>query len=72
MEKSAVYIKSVALVIIGFLVLFMAVGAIAAVLGGITWNQLGDWTFKAALVAGILFALNVVVSIIVGLLTKDR
>jgi hypothetical protein len=72
MEKSVAYIKNVALAIVGFLVLFVAVGAITVVLNGATWDQLGDWSLKAVLVAAILFVLNVAGSLIVGLLTKDK
>ena len=56
--------KNAALVIVGFLALFVAAGAIAVVVDAATWDQLGDWTLKAVLVGLIVFAFTAVISVI--------
>lgn len=59
------YMKSSAIVIGGLLVLYLAVGAILAVVNVVTWDGYSDWALKGALVALIVAATNVVI----GLLT---
>lgn len=72
MEKTLAYTKNVALAIVGFLVLFAGIGAIMVVLDAATWEELGDWTLKAVLVAAIIFIISGVSSLIVGALTKKQ
>lgn len=72
MNSSLSYIKNTALGIVGFLVLFIGVGAMTVVLDLATWQQLSDWTLKAVIIAVILFALNVVGSIIASLMKKGE
>jgi hypothetical protein len=70
MNTTLAYIKTVSLVLIGFLVLFIGIGAITVVLNIATWEQLGDWSAKAAIIAVIVFILNAVGSSIAGLMQK--
>ena len=72
MNSSLSYIKNTALGIVGFLVLFIGIGAMTVVLNLASWQQLSDWTLKAVIIAVILFALNVVGSIIAGLMKKEK
>jgi hypothetical protein len=70
MNTTLAYIKTVSLVLIGFLVLFIGIGAITVVLNIATWEQLSDWSAKAAIIAVIVFILNAVGSSIAGLMQK--
>lgn len=72
MNSSLSYIKNTALGIVGFLVLFIGIGAMTVVLNLASWQQLSDWTLKAVIIAVILFALNVVGSVIAGLMKKEK
>ncbi len=66
MQQSLAYIKNTALLLVGLLTLFIAVGAILVVLGMATWTDLADWSLKALAVAAILFVLNGVISLIIS------
>ena len=70
MQESLAYIKNTALILVGLLTLFVAVGAILVVIGMATWNELADWSLKALSVAAILFILNVVIRLIVAATKK--
>lgn len=72
MNNSIPYIKNIALGIVGFLVLFIGVGAMTVVLNLATWEQLSDWALKATIIAVILFVLNVIGSVIAGLMAKKK
>lgn len=70
MQKSLAYIKNTALLLIGLLVLFIAVGAITVVFEAATWTELGDWSVKALAIAAILFIFNVIGSLLVAAIKK--
>ena len=72
MQKAVSYIEKVGLVVLGFLVLFVGIGAIVVVLKGATWDQLGDWSLKALYVALIFFVLNAVGAFISAALSGDK
>ena len=71
MQESLAYIKNTALILVGLLTLFVAVGAILVVVGMATWTDLADWSLKALSVAAILFILNVVIRLIVAATKKS-
>ena len=48
------------------------VGVIMVILNAITWDILGDWSLKALLVAGVLLVGNLVVSLLLGAVSRDK
>ena len=70
MTKSITYIRNVAAGLIAMLVIFVGAGAIAVVLGALSWDELADWSVKAVLIAGIVLIVNAVGGLLVGLVTK--
>lgn len=72
MEKSISYIKNVSVLLLSGLSLFVMVGAIMVILNAITWDTLGDWSWKALLVAGVLLVGNLVVALLLGAVSKDK
>lgn len=71
MDRSTKYIKNIAIVLLSGFTVFMAVSVILAVLSLITWETMNDASIKAALVFGVLFAANVVVAVLMGLVPKN-
>ena len=72
MEKSISYIKNLSVVLLSGLSLFVMVGVIMVILNAITWEILGDWSSKALLVAGVLLVGNLVVSLLLGAVSRDK
>lgn len=57
-------VKNTALIAIGLLSTFIAVGLIALILNYATWEELTDITFKAVLVAAVTVGLAWILSLI--------
>lgn len=70
MERTMKYVKNAAMVLLSGLTLFIAIGLTLLVLEAITADELGDWSLKALLVTGVLFAANFVVGLLMGIAGK--
>ncbi|MGI6612227.1 MAG: hypothetical protein ACOX0Z_01460 [Candidatus Nanosyncoccaceae bacterium] len=68
MQKALKYIRNASLAAIGVLALFIGAGVIAIILDKVTWQQLGDWTLKAVLIAIV----GVVISGVLGIITPAK
>lgn len=71
MDRSTKYIKNIAIVLLSGFTVFAAVSVILAVLSVITWETMNSALVKAALVFGVLFAANVVIAVLMGLVPKS-
>ncbi len=58
------YITNTTIVIASLYVIFAGLSAAAVVLEWTTWDKVGDWLAKALALAGIVLAINIVVSLI--------
>lgn len=63
-------VKNASLAAVGLLAIFVGGGVIAVVFKAITWEDLGDWTLKAVLVAIVAVLVSAVVGLVVSSATK--
>lgn len=71
MEKFNSFIKNTFIGVVSALVVFAAVGAVMAVLNAVTWEVFGDWLFKGAIVAAIVFVGAGLVGLLVSVTGKQ-
>lgn len=71
MEKISYFIKNTFIGVVSALVVFAAVGAVMAVLNAVTWEVFGDWLFKGAAVAAIVFVGAGLVGLLVSVTGKQ-
>lgn len=71
MDRSIKYTKNVAVVLLSGFTVFVAASVILAVLSMITWETMNSALVKAALVFGVLFAANVVIAVLMGMVPKS-
>ena len=64
MDNSVMIAKNTALVVAGLLAVFVSLGVIAVIFEGLTWQVLGDWTLKGALVGIVVVALGAIIGAI--------
>lgn len=66
MEKAVSYTKNTGLGVVAMLALFAAAGVVGVILNMTTWEQLGDWMAKAALLGLVLVVVGAIAGMIAG------
>ena len=61
-----------AVTFVALLAVFFGLLAVLAVLNNVTWNDVWDWTGKAALVAGIFWLVSTVVLVLVKSVARSN
>ena len=68
MVQIGTYLAKSAAAIVAFFVVFFGFAAILVVLGSVQWSEVWDWSGKIAIIAAILWGVNAVISLMVGLM----